>query len=66
MLAAAQRVLPERLSDYAVETVERDLTFLGLVAMVALLPPKISSTNDPLINILFHRLDPSILFSSLL
>ena len=42
MLAAAQRVLPASRTEYAVETVECDLTFLGLVAMLDPPRPEVS------------------------
>ena len=38
VLAVAMRVLPENLSAYTHDTVERDMTFLGLVAMMD--PPR--------------------------
>ena len=38
VLAAATRILPRELADYNIETIEADLTFLGMVAMMD--PPR--------------------------
>ena len=43
VLAAATRVLPRELSDYQVETIETELTFLGIVAMMD--PPRVDVTE---------------------
>jgi len=43
VLAAATRVLPRELDDYQVETIETDLTFLGMVAMMD--PPRVDVTE---------------------
>ncbi len=43
VLAAAARTLPRELDDYQVETIEADLTFLGMVAMMD--PPRVDVTE---------------------
>ena len=43
VLAAAARVLPRELSEYQVESIETDLTFLGMVAMMD--PPRADVTE---------------------
>lgn len=43
VLAVAQRVLPETVTSYEPDTVEGDLTFLGLVAMMD--PPRVEVTE---------------------
>jgi len=43
VLAAATRVLPRELSEYQVETIETELTFLGMVAMMD--PPRVDVTE---------------------
>jgi P-type Ca2+ transporter type 2C len=43
VLAVAQRVLPETVTSYEPDTVECDLTFLGLVAMMD--PPRVEVTE---------------------
>ena len=46
VLAAAQRVLPEGLNDYSIDTVECDLTFLGLAAMQDPPRPEVSAAIE--------------------